>query len=182
MNEVGMLIDCSHAGDLTTMETIQESRKPIMLTHTGARALWNSKRLKGDDVLRMLADKGGVVGVEAAPHTTITRNNRVHSIDSIMEHFEYLVDLVGIDHVAFGPDTLYGDHVGLHKAFSSHLAVKNTQSADSFTHVDYVRGMENPTEASLNIVRWLVKRDYSDEDIRKVIGGNAMRVLKEVWH
>ena len=179
MNEVGMLIDCSHAGDLTTMETIQESRKPIMLTHTGARALWNSKRLKGDDVLRMLADKGGVVGVEAAPHTTITRNNRAHSIDSIMEHF---VDLVGIDHVAFGPDTLYGDHVGLHKAFSSHLAVKNTQSADSFTHVDYVRGMENPTEASLNIVRWLVKRDYSDEDIRKVIGGNAMRVLKEVWH
>ena len=182
MNEVGMLIDCSHAGDLTTMETIQESRKPIMLTHTGARALWNSKRLKGDDVLRMLADKGGVVGVEAAPHTTITRNNRAHSIDSIMEHFEYLVDLVGIDYVAFGPDTLYGDHVGLHKAFSSHLAVKNTQSADSFTHVDYVRGMENPTEASLNIVRWLVKRDYSDEDIRKVIGGNAMRVLKEVWH
>lgn len=130
----------------------------------------------------MLADKGGVVGVEAAPHTTITRNNRVHSIDSVMEHFEYLVNLVGIDHVAFGPDTLYGDHVGLHKAFSSHLAVKNTQSKDSFTHVEYVRGMENPTEASLNIVRWLVKHDYSDADIQKVIGGNALRVLKEVWH
>lgn len=182
MNEVGMLIDCSHAGDLTTMETIQESKKPIVITHAGARALWNSKRLKGDDALRMLADKGGVVGVEAAPHTTITRLNREHSIDSIMEHFEYLVNLLGIDHVAFGPDTLFGDHVGLHKAFASHLAIKNTSSKDEYPMVDYVRGMENPTEASLNIVRWLVKKNYSDVDIKKVIGGNAMRVLKEVWH
>lgn len=182
MNEVGMLIDCSHAGDLTTMETIQESKKPIVISHAGARALWDSKRLKGDDVLRMLAEKGGVIGVEAAPHTTITRNNREHSIDTVMEHFEYLVDLMGIDHVAFGPDTLYGDHVGLHKAFASHLAIKNTSSKDDFPMMDYVRGMENPTEASLNIVRWLVKKDYSDTDITKVVGGNAMRLLKDVWH
>lgn len=182
MNEVGMLIDCSHAGDLTTMDTILESKKPIVISHTGARALWDSKRLKGDEALRMMADKGGVVGVEAAPHTTITRNKRAHTIDSVMEHFEYLVDLLGIEHVAFGPDTLYGDHVGLHKAFASHLAIKNTTSKDDFPSVDFIYGMENPTEASLNIVRWLVKKNYSDTDIQKVIGGNAMRLLKEVWH
>ena len=72
MNKVGMLIDCSHAGDQTTLDTIETSRKPIVLTHIGARALWPSNRLAPDEVLKACADKGGVIGIEAAPHTTIT--------------------------------------------------------------------------------------------------------------
>ena len=181
MNDVGMAIDCSHAGDLTTLETIQESKKPVLLTHVGARSLWDSNRLKGDDALRRLADKGGVIGIEAAPHTTITYGSRTHSIDSIMEHFEYVKDTVGIDAVSFGPDTLYGDHVGLHHAFAGLLSIKSVQSKTEFPHVPYVKGMENPTEASINIVRWLVKKNYSDQDIQKVIGGNTIRALKEIW-
>ena len=51
-----------------------------------------------------------------------------------------------------------------------------------YEEVEYVKGLENPTEGSYNIVRWLVKHNYSDEDIIKVMGGNAMRLLKEVWH
>ncbi len=181
MNDLGMVIDCSHAGDLTTMDTIKASRKPIVLSHVGARTLWNSKRLAGDDAIKMCASKGGVIGIEAAPHTTITKNHRAHGIDSIMEHFEFVKDLVGIDHVAFGPDTLYGDHVGLHNAFAEHLAVNHTKSTDDFTRVTHVNGMENPTESSINIVRWLVKKNYSDADIKKVIGGNTLRVLNEIW-
>jgi membrane dipeptidase len=98
-----------------------------------------------------------------------------------MEHFEYIKNLVGIDHVAFGPDTLYGDHVGLHHAYASHLSTKGTQGVQSFEEVPYVKGMENPTEASKNMVRWLVKQNYSDEEIEKVLSGNILRVLKEVW-
>jgi membrane dipeptidase len=94
---------------------IEQSTKPIFLTHVGARTLWDSKRLTPDQVLKACAHKGGVIGIEAAPHTTITHKNPAHNLDSYMEHFEYIKDLVGIDHVAFGPDTLYGDHVGLHR-------------------------------------------------------------------
>ena len=181
MNKLGMAIDCSHTGSLTTLDVIEHSTKPIFLSHVGARSLWNSKRLPPDEVLRACAAKGGVIGIEAAPHTTITHNNPAHNLDSYMEHFEYIKDLVGIDHVAFGPDTLYGDHVGLHRHYASQLSTKGTQASSEFPEVDYVQGLENPTEASHNILRWLVKHDYSTEDIQKVLGKNILRVLHEVW-
>ena len=179
MNKIGMAIDVSHCGDLTAMDAIEASKKPIFISHVGARALWDIKRLKTDDVFKACAAKGGLIGVEAAPHTTITRKHQEHGIDSFMEHFEYLKDLVGIDHVGFGPDTLYGDHVGLHHAFAASLSIKHV--AGQHKEVPYVKGVENPTEASWNPIRWLVKHGYSDKDIEKVVGGNALRVLREVW-
>lgn len=186
MNKLGLLIDCSHTGDQTALDTIAQSTKPIVLSHIGAKALWNTNRMAPDEVLKACADKGGVIGVEAAPHTTLTKNNRKHGIAAVMEHFEYIRDLVGIDHVSFGPDTVYGDHVGLHHAYSSSLSLKESkggQDADlNFEPVPYVEGFENPTEASHNILRYLVKEGYSDEDISKVMGGNTLRVLKEVWY
>jgi membrane dipeptidase len=189
MNKVGMAIDCSHSSDNTSLDTIAASTKPIFLTHTGARSLWNIKRLAPDVVLKACADKGGVIGVEAAPHTTLTPKNPHHNLEAFMEHFEYIKDLVGIDHLAFGPDTLYGDHVGLHHVFAealsisqSHQSGKNAQDESPvFEEVEYVKGIENPTEASHNILRWLVRHGYSDTDIAKVMGENILRVLKEVW-
>jgi len=194
MNDVGMAIDCAHTGVQTTLDVIGASSKPIFLTHTGARALWNMRRLTPDEVLKACADKGGVIGVEAAPHTTLTDKNPDHNIEGFMEHFEYIKDLVGIDHVAFGPDTLYGDHVGLHHVYAEALSINETheggegeeggggeQQEAQFGEVPYVKGIENPTEASHNILRWLVKHEYSDDDIAKVLGGNTLRVLDEVW-
>ena len=188
MNKVGMLIDCSHAGDQTTLDTIERSTKPIVLSHIGARALWDSNRLAPDEVLRACADKGGVIGIEAAPHTTITERNREHGIESYMEHFEYIKELVGIDHVGFGADTVYGDHVGLHRVYSAGLSLEESRKraeggngGSEYPRVEYVHGLENPTEVSHNVVRWLVKHNYSDEDVAKVLGGNLLRVLREVW-
>jgi len=187
MNQLGMLIDCSHCGDQTTLDVIEYSDAPIILSHIGARALWDSNRLAPDAVLEACAKKGGVIGIEAAPHTTITPNNTSHSIESVMEHFEYIKNLVGIDHVGFGLDTLYGDHVGLHDTYSAALSIKESQTSAATSKnpphekVEYVRGVENPTESSFNVVRWMVKHGYSDEDIAKAIGGNAVRLLKEVW-
>ncbi len=182
MNKVGMLIDVSHCGQKTAFDTAAASEKPILMTHVGARSLWNSKRLFDDYVIKAVAEKGGVVCVESAPHTTMTATNATHDIESVMEHFEYIAKLVGIDHVSFGIDSLYGDHVGLHHAYASNLSIKDTRNNDvPYEEVPYVKGLENPTEASINIVRWLVKHNYSDEDIAKVIGGNVMRVLEEVW-
>ncbi|WP_040213420.1 dipeptidase [Clostridium polynesiense] len=181
MNKIGMAIDVSHCGDVTAMDTIRTSKKPVFITHVGARSLWNMKRLKPDDVIKACAERGGVIGIEAAPHTTITKKHCRHDIESFMEHFEYIAELAGIDHVAFGPDCLYGDHVGLHNLFSSNMSIGENTKGDAFPYVDYVKGLENTTEASHNIIRWLVKHNYSEEDIRKVLGGNIIRTLKEVW-
>ncbi|MBI3328448.1 MAG: membrane dipeptidase, partial [Nitrospinae bacterium] len=117
MNKLGMLIDAAHCGDQTTLDIIEESEHPIAISHAGARSLWNTRRLKPDTVLETLAARGGVLGIDAAPHTTLTEQHPRHRIESCMEHFEYAVKLIGIDHVGFGPDTLFGDHVGLHHAY-----------------------------------------------------------------
>lgn len=181
MNRLGIAIDISHANDQTSMDTIETSEQPVFITHAGARALWDTPRLKPDEIIKACAEKGGVIGIEAAPHTTITRNNLTHSIESYMEHFEYCVDLVGIDHVAFGPDALFGDHVGLHNALREALSLGASKGKQAYPTVEYVDGVENPAEAFPNIVRWLVTHGYSDEDIAKVVGGNIMRVLDQVW-
>lgn len=185
MNKVGLLIDCSHCGDQTTLDTVEWSEKPIVLSHIGARELWDSNRLAPDDVMEAVATKGGVIGIECAPHTTLTKNHRRHNLDAFMEHFEYVHALVGIDHVGFGPDTVYGDHVGLHHTYAANLSIKDSRGGGKpdqhFEEVPYVEGLENPTEGSRNIIRWLVKHGYSDEDIAKVMGGNALRVMREAW-
>ena len=111
MNALGMLIDVSHAGDRTALETIEHSRVPVCISHSGSRELWPISKCKPDEVIRACAERGGVIGIEAAPGTTMTKDDMVeHSIESVMRHFAYCVDLVGIDHVSFGPDTFFGDH------------------------------------------------------------------------
>ena len=182
MNKVGMLIDVSHCGQKTAYDAVMFSKKPIIASHMGAKGVWNIKRMAGDELIQAIASKGGVIGIESAPHTTMSTTNMTHDIDSVMEHFEYVKNMVGIDHVTFGPDCLYGDHVALHHAFAGALSTGDTsKSALPYQEVPYVKYLENTTEASWNIVRWLVKHGYTEEEIGKVIGGNAIRVLREVW-
>ena len=181
MNKLGIAIDVSHSGDQTSLDTIEASDKPIFITHAGARALWDTKRMKPDSVIQACAEKGGVIGIEAAPHTTLTKKHPHHDIEGYMEHFEYCANLVGIDHVAFGPDTLFGDHVGLHHYFAKQLSISAAHGQQAFEEVVFVDGIENPAEAFPNIVRWLVSHGYSDGDIAKAVGGNIARVLEDVW-
>jgi membrane dipeptidase len=94
-----------------------------------------------------------------------------------MDHLEYCVDLLGIDSVGFGPDTFFGDHVGLHRMYTGAF---DTGEAPDHEEVDYVEGLENPSEFP-NVIRWLVAHGYTDEQIAKVAGGNVLRALREVW-
>ena len=181
MNKLGIAIDVSHSGDVTCLDVIGHSTLPIFITHAGARAVWDTNRMKPDEVLRACASKGGVIGLEAAPHTTLSPQHPQHSLESVMDHFRYCVDLVGLEHVAFGPDTLFGDHVGLHHTFAQHLSIGEAHAGVDYDEVAYVDGLENPAECFFNIVGWLVAHDYSDDEIRAVVGGNIMRVLEEVW-
>ena len=180
MNKLGILIDAAHCGDQTTLDIITESERPIVISHAGSRSLWNTRRLKPANVLEALAAKGGVLGIEAAPHTTLTEQHPRHNIESCMEHFEYAVKLIGIEHVGFGPDTMFGDHVGLHHAYAALFSIAQVLGGKTYEEVEYVDGLENPADFP-NIIRWLVKHGYSDEAIAKVVGGNVLRVLKQVW-
>ena len=181
MNQLGITIDTAHCGDRTALDAIELSEAPTLISHVGARALWNTNRMKPDNVLKACAEKGGVIGIEAAPHTTLTKEHSEHSLDSYMEHFEYVANLVGIDHVAFGPDTLFGDHVGLHHAFASQLSIASAHAGVEFEEVDYVKGLENPSEVMPNVARWLVAHGYGEEEIAKAMGLNVLRVLEDSW-
>ncbi|NAZ82042.1 diguanylate cyclase [Kineococcus sp. R8] len=181
MNKLGIAIDISHSGDQTCLDTIAVSDKPVFITHAGARSVWPTNRMKTDATITACAERGGVIGIEAAPHTTLSPDHPRHSLESVMDHFRYCVDLVGIDHVTFGPDTLFGDHVGLHDAFAANLSLGQAHAGVEYDKVPYVDGLENPAEAMGNIIGWLVQHDYSDDEIRKVVGGNTLRVLSEVW-
>lgn len=180
MNRLGMLIDVSHAGDRTSLDTIRASRAPVVISHSGSRELWPISKCKPDEVIRACAERGGVIGIEAAPGTTMVRPDLVTaSIDTFMAHFVYCTDLVGIDAVTFGPDTFFGDHAGSYGIPSGALLASGDSDYDAIVP-EYVVGLENIGEYP-NIVRWLVKHGYTDDEIVKAIGGNTLRVLREAW-
>jgi len=196
MNKVGMLIDVSHCGDKTALDTINLSNKPIIISHCGSQTLTPTSRMLPDDVINELARRGGVFGVEMAGAVVKTKEHPIASLDAYTEQLEYCIKTFGIDHVGCGPDTLYGDHIQMYKMG----AVKNNTKGMGHTRrpgtpeyeflgmtmnieslPEYVKGMENPTEAIPNVIRWMIDHGYSDSEIAKVAGLNAIRVLKEVW-
>jgi membrane dipeptidase len=195
MNKLGLLIDVSHGGDQTVQDTIMESKKPILISHCGSRTLTPTVRMLPDEVLMLLAERRGVLGVEMAGAMIQTEKNPTADLEAYMEQLEYCIDLLGIDYVGCGPDTMYGDHLGLYRAMvrgSQSKGLGHTKrpgvgdevlgiSIDLTVVPDYVRGMENPTECLKNITRWLIKHGYSESEIAKVIGGNALQLLKQVW-
>ena len=199
MNKLGVLAYVSHTSDQTALDTIELSKDPIIISHAGARVLTPSNRMFPDEVIQSLAEHGGVMAIEAAPNLTATKRHPLHSIESYMEHIEYCIDLIGIDHVGCGPDTSYSDHVGLYltnlknnsKLGLGHYTRPSEGEEAKFLGIDmnvkqlkelkYVRGMENPSECLQNVCRWMIKHGYSDDEIGKVIGGNGLTLVKKVW-
>jgi len=180
MNRLGILIDVSHSGDRTSLDTVRRSTAPVCISHSGSRELWPISKCKPDDVIRACAERGGIIGIEAAPGTTMVKPDLVEaSIETFMRHFEYCVDLVGIDSVTFGADTFFGDHAGTYLTPQGALLTSGDSEYDSVVP-PYVVGLENIGDFP-NIVRWLVKHGYTDDDIAKAIGGNTIRVLEQVW-
>jgi membrane dipeptidase len=199
MNKLGVLVDVSHSSDLTAMDVITHNKGPTIISHSGTRTLTPTRRTFPDEVLQSLAEKGGVIAILAAPNLTVTEKHPKHSIESYMEHIEYCINLIGVDHVGVGPDSNYGDHAGAyrynlansqkmglgtymrpeHGGLKRHLGIE--MDVNQLLELEYVKGVENPTEAVQNVARWMVKHGYSDKDVAKVAGGNALRVFKKVW-
>ena len=119
-----------------------------------------------------------MIGVEAAPGSTRVDGRPEHDLDAVMTHVEYIAELVGVDHVGLGPDTFFGDHTGLYAAAG--WTPQPVPGHEGLPLPDYVAGMENPAEAPRNAACWLVRRGWTDEDIAKILGGNAEHVLSTV--
>jgi membrane dipeptidase len=179
---VGVAVSVSHASEQTTLDVCEVSEAPVLLTHNAAKGVLGVPYSSTDECLETVARTGGVIGIKASPHTTASESHPRHTIESVMDHFEYVVDLVGIDHVTFGLDANYGDHAGMHERLSFGGSVDPPYNwHPDIEKVDYVKGMENPTEGFHNIIRWLVKNEYSDDEIQKVAGGNTLRVMEAAW-
>lgn len=176
MNELGMLIDLSHCGIQTTLDAIEASKDPVLCNHVGARTLYPQlKRLKTDEELVALADKGGLAGISAIPNQ-LSRNPE-QGIEDMLNHIDYIVNLIGTDHVAIGTDILFGDQVEVHRQTDQSLLKLDYYGQE--LNAPYMYGIESPEEWP-NITRGLVSRGYSDDEIRKIIGGNALRIITEV--
>ena len=177
MNEVGMLIDVSHSGDRTTLDAIELSPKPIAITHANCRALNNHPRLKTDEAIRKLAQKGGVMGITGVRN--FVKDKEPTTVEDIVDHIDHVAKLVGIEHVGIGSDSdLMGyDHMPpdqykeLKAAYKASYAFRDKIDTDGFNHP---RKTYDLTDA-------LMRRGYSDSNIQAVLGGNFRRLLGSTW-
>jgi membrane dipeptidase len=171
MNDLGMVVDLSHAGTRTAVEAIERSRVPVVFSHNAAKAIWPTPRTRGDEELKACADKGGLICITAVPNSLSDAPDQ--DIGCVLDHYDYMVELVGIDHVGIGTDTLVGDHVGFHK-----VALGRDAPSHRFP-APYLSGLESPADGK-NIIRGLIARGYDDEAIRKIAGQNALDLLRRV--
>jgi membrane dipeptidase len=177
MNEVGMLIDVSHCGDRTTLDAIALSPKPIAITHSNARALVNHPRVKTDEAIKALAAKGGVMGITGVRN--FVSATEPTTVVNIVDHIAHVAKLVGVEHVGIGTDSdLNGyddmpaeEYAKLKANYKSSYAFRDKIDTDGF---DHPRKMYDLTEE-------LIRRSYSNANIRAILGGNFHRLLKATW-
>ena len=150
LNRLGMLIDVSHLSDAGFWDLIEVAKGPVMASHSNARAVCDHPRNMTDDMIRVMADRGGVMGMNFAPgfvHSTQA------TVQGVVDHIDYIVSLVGPNHIGLGSD---------------------------FDGIPYTpKGLEDVTRMP-NITAELLKRDYSEEDVKKILGENHLRMMKEV--
>ena len=169
MNELGMAVDVSHAGYQTAMDAIEHSKTPIIYSHNASHTLRPTWRTRKDDELYFCARKGGLISITAVPNSL--SDDPDQDVNCVLDHYDYMVRLVGIDHVAVGTDTLIGDHVAFHKKMLGGL-MRDFPAP-------YLNGLESPADGK-NLVRGFISRGYSDEDVRKLAGENALNFLRRV--
>jgi membrane dipeptidase len=174
LNRQGVAIDLSHCGQKTTMEAIEASAQPVLFTHANVRSLVDSPRNKSDEELRLLAEHGGVVGAVMFPTFVAPADP---TIDDWFRHVEYLVKLVGEDHVSVGTDFVEGQAEGfLDRGLGRHVPAG---IVPGWPWV-YPRGMGSVDDFP-NITSGLVDRGFGESAIKKILGGNLLRIFGEVW-
>jgi len=173
MNQVGMIVDTSHWGETSTLDAIETSEDPVLISHAGARALVpRNVRLKSDTAIHALAEKDGVIGVCGIPNY-LSQEKR-QGVEDMVAHIDYIVDLVGVNHVAIGTDIVWGDHAAL-PIHHHYIERMNMRVAAA-----YMEGIESLEEWP-NIIRCLVHHGFSDNEISRIVGENAMKLMTRLF-
>jgi membrane dipeptidase len=183
MEEVGMAVDVSHCADQTTLDALEAATKPVIFTHATCRALIPSlTRAKTDDAIRKMAKTGGVMGIDFIRF--MVRDREPVGIEDVLDHFDYVRKLVGVEHLAIGSDL---DLVGNGNPVGGGGFDPSTQPnfARYGYHVDKpdhvaVTGLDH-SKRMFDLADGLIRRGYSDADIRAIFGSNATRVFNAIW-
>jgi membrane dipeptidase len=156
MNQIGMAIDVSHCGPATTLDAIAASAKPILITHSNCRALARGvARCKTDEAIRAAARKGGVIGLTSVRQ--FVRATNPVTIEDVLDHFDYAMKLVGVEHIGIGSDF------------------------DLDAHPTYdVPGL-NRVSRIYALTEGLIRRGYTDRQIELILGANFQRALEDIW-
>ena len=169
MNQLGMAVDVSHASFRTTMDAIHFSQAPVTFSHNAAYTLRPTPRTRNDEELSACAEKGGLIAITAVPNAL--SDDPKQTIDCVLDHYDYMVKLVGVDHVGIGTDTNIGDHVAFHRV----MLGRDPEQLPA----PYLNGLESPADGK-NIIRGLIRRGYSDDEVKKLAGGNALQFFRRV--
>ncbi len=194
MNRQRIAIDLSHCSNQTTEDAIECSEKPALLTHANAYSVCPAEHRNATDAqLRALAEKGGVIGIVLRPQ--FVKRDQDHynlpcTVEDVLDHIDHVAELVGVDHVGIGSDIntelmIPGTSMVPHlvRLLGPQLAERRRTHREVFGWSDVwdeVQGLESALHF-VNLARGLVSRGYGSEDVKKILGGNFIRVLGEIW-
>jgi membrane dipeptidase len=165
-----MVACCSHTGHRTTIEVMEYSKNPVIFSHSNARSVHDHPRNVRDEALKACAATGGVVGINGIGLFLTAGGDLV---DAYVRHLDYVVQLIGADHAGLGLDYVF-DQKELDDAVSDPALFP--------PELGYRIGIQMVApEAIEEIVERLLALGYSDENIRAILGGNLLRVAKQVW-
>ena len=182
LDRLRMLIDLSHCGPRTTLDGIRASARPVSVTHSGCNAVFRHPRNKDDEALRLLAERGGVIGVYLMP---FLNPDGPPSSDDVLAHLEHALRICGEDHVGIGSDQgivpldVSGDFPAQFDAVSARRRAAGIAAPREST-IPYVPDLNEPRRMEL-IADLMSSRGHPDRVIEKVIGANWMRLFEEVW-
>lgn len=171
MARVGMMVCCSHTGYKTTMDVMEYASKPVILSHSNPRALRDHPRNVPDDVMRACARTGGVVGLNGIG---IFLGDNDNSTDAFVRHVDYVIQLLGPEHVALGID-----YVVDQKELEEFIVKMGATFPPGLGYEAGVRMI--PPEQLPEIVERLLRMGYGENDLRGLLGANLLRVAKAVW-
>ena len=178
MNKVGMAVDVSHCGDRTTLDAFEVSKKPVLITHSNCRALVaGHPRLKTDEAIKKMAASGGVMGITGV--RMFVRAEEPTTIEHVLDHFDHVAKLVGVEHLGLGSDMDLDGYDDLPAEENKRLRASYKDSYGFREKID-IEGLDHPKRV-FDLTEGLIRRKYTDNDIQLILGGNFKRVLAQIW-